>query len=169
MSFTGFNRPCDHGKGGVSSIRLLPISNITGCTLNDSGSIKNISLRNGSSFADIQFVEYSASFRQSASGNYPLTSVLHEITFDIARNDAQSFNHLQMISDYGAEGFAALIQINSGEVFLVGWSQRFGSECPLLPTTLSSLSGTTPDDDPCCHISLRSQDTDFSLRFVGTV
>ena len=170
MSFSGFKRPEDHGKGGVSRIRLLPVSDLSGCELNDSSdAVARLTLRDNSSFAEMQFVEHSASFRQTASGNYPLVSVVHELSFDIARNDHQSLKTLQLLSDFGKQGFAALVTLNSGTVFLAGWSPTFGTECPLIPDSLSSLSGNAPQDDPYCRISLRSRDDSFALPFDGTL
>ena len=170
MSFTGFNRPSDHGKGGVLSLRLLPVSNLASCDLNSAAdAVSKLTLTSNAKFADIQFIENSASFRQNSSGNYPLMTVTHELAFDIARNDPNSMKTLQLISDFGKEGFVALVTLSSGTVLLAGWSPRLGSESPLIPVSLSSLSGNAPEDDPICRISIRAKNCSFALPFVGTV
>ena len=169
MSFTGFNRPCDHGKGGVCALQLLPVSEFMSCVYDTDGYVNGLLLRNGCAFADVQFVEHSASFRQSSSGQYPHSSVIHELTFDIARNDTAARNFLQMISDFEAKGFIAIIQFASGDKVIAGWSKQFAAEYPLIPSALVSVSGSTPDDDPYCRITLRSQDTAFALPYTGNL
>ena len=169
MTFTGFNRPCDHGKGGVCALQLLPVSGLLSCAYDQNGYIHSIMLREGCNFEDIQFVEHSASFRQSTSGEYPHTSVIHELTFDIARNNPAACNCLQMISDFEADGFVAIIKLNSGDAFLAGWSKQFNADYPLVPSALLSISGSSPDDDPYCRITLRSKDTAFALPFTGNL
>ena len=62
------------------------------------------------------------------------------------------------------EGLAARVSLATGEVLLLGYSERFGFEQALRLKSLSFSSGSSPNDSPRVVLTLAACDTDSAIK-----
>lgn len=170
MGLVGCARGPIDAAGGVEKVWLVPVEEIISCRYDASaGEYTEIVLRDGAEFARYDFAEDTASYRQYVSGQYPLSSIVHELSFTFHGTGRNVTAAVAGLAALGGEGVTALVRTSEGGVWLVGWSPEFGEECPLKLADVVSETSEDYDDNPSVKVTLRSEDVSFSMPFGGTM
>lgn len=167
MKLTGFAQSDARRAGGPTSVCLVRAADIKSAVYDKmTDSYKELTLAAGVVPAFYEFEEDKAFYRQSVSGKYPLISVQHELSFEIAPVCGATLSAIEELLS-SDEGVVAVVTIASGESLLVGQSPELGLEAPLRISEVLADTLSEYGDDSMCRITLTSEDVSMSKRFAG--
>ncbi len=168
MALTGFARSCAKHPGGVASIRLIERGDIVDLTYDPTQNCVT-QIRASEQFAEFAFREDEATYSEESSSDGCRISVTHRLTFSLPGMDPASQKATKKVSEGARNGLIAIVTLQNGTMFLVGYSRRFGFDRPLTLSTIEASSGWSPSDSAGRTITLLSQDTDEALPFTGII
>lgn len=170
MGLVGCGRGPVGAAGGVEKVWLVPVGEITARRYDAAaGGYTEVVLRKGACFARYDFAEDTASYRQYVSGGYPMSCIVHELSFAFHGTGGDAAAVVNGLAASGGEGVAALVRTAEGGVWLAGWSPEFGEECPLRLADAVSETSEGYDGNPYVRVTLRSEDVSLSRPFLGAV
>ncbi len=166
MTLGGYEKSTGKRSGGIRSIALTSVSDITGVeTNNASGICTGISFVENGGFGTYEFMEGEASYTEEISIADGVTEVKHEIQFAIERPDNESAKTISELLKTSREGIVAIVTTNSNVSFLVGYSDKFGTEQPLRLEKAKMSTGSNPANNTTEIITLVSRDDCKSMVY----
>lgn len=170
MALKGFSRSCSKHCGGIRSIQLIEIDKITSITYNAvTDSFTTFTFESGSQFMGYEFDEDSASLIENIKVYSGSISVEHTLSFTLGKFNPQSLAVVEELNNASCKGFAALVETNNGDMFVVGYSAEFTSERPLRITQTEIMTGQKLKDSSYCRLIFVSEDVSPSKSFTGTI
>lgn len=143
----GYTRACGRQSGGVSRIGIIEAQNIDTVTVVE-GAITEITFKDGAKFKDYQSVLDQA--------EYKFTNGEASILIRLNRAGVQSSIAHNELAEVIPCGVFALVQLNNGETALIGYTEEFGKERPIISFDSDSGSGKAPSDDNYFDITLKT-------------
>lgn len=156
----GYTRACGRQSGGVSRIGIIEAANLKSVTVED-GVITAIEFEDGAKFKDYQSVLDQAEYK-FANGEASLLIRLNRA------GKASSIAHNELAEVIPC-GVFALAQLNNGETALIGYTEEFGKERPIISFDSDSGSGKAPSDDNYFDITLKTTQIMAPLFLSETV
>lgn len=159
MALEGYGKSAGKRSGGIRSIALAAAGNIAGAEIdNASGICTGIHFNESSGFGLYDFMEGEAYFTEELSVTDGVAKVKHEIAFTLERPDNGSANAVKKLLETSKEGIVAVVTTNSNVSFLVGYSDKFGTEQPLRLEKAEMSTGANPANNTTEIITLVSRD-----------
>jgi|GEM_PF-3806389 len=146
-TLSGYKRTCRRNVGGVSRIGFIPVEGIKAITIEEH-LVTAIEFESGQHFKDYQSTIDKAHFK--FSGN-EVTIKLQCGT--ITKEASVAYNELLDVCACGVIGIAKL---NNGAVPLIGVSEDFMLERPIMDIESDADSGAAPSDENRFDITLKT-------------
>jgi len=172
---TGLSRICEANSGGLKALYLANCADLseTGFTTNGAGEYNAMTMEASKAFFKFEFKKDLAEYREngamSEGGSWEVT---HEIEIFIQKLNKTNRNAIAEIIDASYCGMVAVVELNNGIMFVVGYSEAFrekGSRRCLELLTDASLGGKALTDASGSTIILQSKDSEKARIFTGTV
>ena len=144
---TGYKHVCRRSTGGVSKIGYIKVSDIASVTIEEKV-VTAIEFAEGKHFIEYQSALDKSEF--SFSGGE--VSILNHFNA-MSKESSIAYNELL---DNAACGLVACVKMNNGAVALVGWTEEFGGERPLMTIESSGTSGKAVADENYLESTLKS-------------
>lgn len=106
----------------------------------------------------LPLLEDSSMYEEIAESTDGVVLVHHRLMLTMARDVAQSVVSDAVVQAWSREGTAAVIVTESGEKFLVGWSERWQHEQPLRLVKSESTTAQSPSEIPTRRLTFESFD-----------
>ena len=112
----------------------------------------------------VELCDDKSTYEEHFSAESGLVSVQHTLTLCSDRRLAAAWFDEGFLQHAATEGLAARVSLATGEVLLLGYSERFGFEQALRLKSLSFSSGSSPNDSPRVVLTLAACDTDSAIK-----
>lgn len=171
MGLNGYQRSSGKRSGGLRSISLIESDDMLNAVYDREKSIySQIVLKEECGLKTYEFREGEAFFSEETETVDGTIRVRHEITFSLERPDKDSANAMDEIINASANGIIAVVTTNNGVSFLVGYSEKFGTEQPLRIKNSHMTTGRQFQDITVETITLVSEDCTKALVYeTGTI
>lgn len=166
---SGFVKPRSKSPGGISRLWLACADDLASVVYDGADTCSALALAPGISFAEYEFREDCAVYREGVVVEAGAAKIIHELSFDLARMDALSGEALRDLCTYARGGFIAVMETGCGERIMAGISPEWGTEHPLRLASCSGTTGRQPSEFPVRSFALRSEDTTPALVFSGVL
>ncbi len=166
MALGGYEKAEGKRSGGIRSLALAAASDVAGAVM-EAGVCTGVTLKQGAVFRKYGFKEGEACFTEEMSIVNGVAKVAHGITFALERPDGSSAQAIAQLAAASEDGIVAIVTTNGNVSFLVGYSDKFGTEQPLRLTKTSLSSGAKPADGTADIIVLASQDDSKAPVYAG--
>lgn len=113
---------------------------------------------------EVSLMDDGSSYEELHSAEGLPVSVQHTLTLCSDRQLAAAWFDEGFLQHAATEGLAARVSLATGEVLLLGYSERFGFEQALRLKSLSFSSGSSPNDSPRVVLTLAACDTDSAIK-----
>lgn len=170
MALAGYEKSAGKRSGGIRSIALAAAGDIVSVEIdNASGVCTGIDFGDNGGFGIYEFMEGEASFTEEMSVADGVAKVEHKITFVIERPDNNSTDAIMKLLETSKEGIVAVVKTNSNVSFLIGYSDKFGTEQPLRLENSHMSTGSGPADNTTESITLVSRDDCKAMVYDGSI
>ena len=170
MELGGYEKSSGKRSGGIRSIKLASVNDITDVvTDNTSGICTGINFVENGGFSLYEFMEGEASYSEKMSAADGVTEVEHEIKFSLERPDNDTKMAINELLKTSHKGIVAVVTTNSNVSFLVGYSDKFGTEQPLRLEKTEMSTGTNPANNTSEIITLVSKDDCKSMVYDDSI
>lgn len=172
---TGLSRVCEANSGGLKALWLCNAADLseTGFTVNGAGEYNAMLMESGKAFFKFEFKKDTAEYRENGAmtegGSF---EVVHEIEIFIQKLNKTNRNAIAEIIGASYCGMIGIVELTSGAMFVVGYSESFrekGSRRPLEILSDASLGGKMLGDLSGSTIILQSKDNEKARVFTGTI
>lgn len=146
-TLSGYTRQCGRQSGGVATIGLIPVADISDITVTD-GVITAITMATGK-----YFKKYDSELDQA---EYKFSGSEASILIRFNRNSAASSKAYNELVNAAPCGLAALVKMNNGEAPLIGYTEEFKFERPITSIESDASSGKAITDPNYFDVTLKT-------------
>lgn len=115
---------------------------------------------------ECSLLEDCSSFEEEFSFDQGVVAVRHTLTLVANRDLAAAWLEAEFCDELRLRGLCAVVTLNDGRQLLVGYSQRFGGQQPLMVKGVKVWSGESLADIPTVTLTLESYDTSAASTCV---
>lgn len=169
MPLNGYSPRCGKLSGGVKGIAIAPATGITTIEYGRQGEVTNMTVAEGSGFAEYVFREDAAEYLEKVSCDTGTAIVEHRLTLFLERMDGNSGRAVRELLSGCRDGYAAIITLSNGVRYLVGADARFDPERPLRIESAAGKSGEKLSDDSGETLTLACTDSCKAPVFTGDI
>ena len=112
----------------------------------------------------VPLAEGRSQYEERVEADAGAVRVEHRLTIAMPADYARQLLTEELCRRWTEQGTAAVVETESGERLVVGWSERMGAEQPLRLVSAEFGSGLTPQSVPVAILTLRSADTAPAVR-----
>lgn len=157
---SGYQRQCGRQNGGVSRVGIIEAADVENVTVTE-GTVTEIKLKTGSSFKDYQSELDQAEF----TCNNGETNILVRLN----RVGAVASEAVRSLEACAPCGLIALVQLNNGEIALVGYTEEFGSTRPITTVDSEFNSGKALGDANYVDVTFKTSQVDPPLFLAASL
>ena len=146
--------------GGVESVTLYPADAVKQALFSQEGC--EVEFQSGAYPVEVMLVDDASSYEEIVEPTNGVVKVEHRLTLVARHCDADEWLSEEFLERLSQEGVIATVGLCDGRRVLVGYSQHFAEEQPLLLDKMASFSGRELLDTPTVTLMLVSHDTDLA-------
>lgn len=167
---TGLSRVCAARSGGIVSLWLANVDDVTSFTLNAStGEYTAVTMVSGKVFYKFDFKQDTGEWKDDGKMNNGAFSVEHMVETYWENHTQDMRNRAQDLADSSPCGMVGIVLDANGRKWVIGYNEKFLKERPLKLDTQSVASGKAFTDSNGSTPVLKSIDNEYSRTFTGNV
>lgn len=143
--------------GGIEGVRLIPAEAVVAVVSDGEGLFRPV-IREGAAAVEWPLLEERSFYREETTASEGGPLVRHVLSL-AAPEEAALRVEAQELLRWAVRGAVACIETSSGQVLLVGWSETFGTERPLLLASASRRTESRAIDRPVFEVVFVCEDT----------
>lgn len=168
MALTGFTRSCGLQSGGMKSLYLVEVADVTSFTL-ASEVYTAVTMVSSKIFKQYDFDPDSFELKEDVQIENNCMKVVHSLVFNLMKLSATTRKVVEEIALASACGLIAIAEDNNGVKWVLGYSENHGKTRPLELKTGKGTTGKKLTDANQWEVTLESEDNTQMRTFSGTV
>ncbi|MDR0511285.1 MAG: hypothetical protein LBH06_09365 [Rikenellaceae bacterium] len=169
MLTIGYLRSFSKRYGGLRRLALVDAAGVVSARfVRRTASFSAITLNDGYEFRSFELPEDQGLLSETATLRDGVFTVEHRLTIAVEGLGVQESMAISALAAR-CEGIVALLETNSGERLLAGYSPELGTESALRLAEVNGASGAAPLDTPIRTLTLAVSDGALFRPFTGDV
>lgn len=148
--------------GGVESVALYPADAVEQALFSKGGC--EVAFRSASEVVEVALVDDGSLYEEVVESARGVVKVTHRLSLVSRRCDAEAWLSLSFLERASQEGLIALVRLCDGRQMVVGYSQHFAEEQPLMLERVELSSGKELLTTPTVTLHLVSHDTSLAAE-----
>ncbi len=168
MTLVGYNSSCGKKHSGLTTIGLVPASDIKAVTIDPTGkTCTAITLNAEAKLATYQFKEDEAEYKESVKTENGMYSVEQTLTFKTPDMSPESRAAVDEIIEASYCGVVALIKRVNDTCMIIGWDEMHEGTRPLRLSGAEGTTGKKFTDEQTEEITLSRTGTTKAYYYTG--
>lgn len=170
MALLGLTRVCGQNKGGVKALYITEVASVSSMTKGTGvESYSTITMTTGAIFKKYAFEEDTAAFKPNVEANKGASKITTTVEADLGKMDLTARNSIQDLLDKNNCGFIAIVELNSGAKFVLGYNEIDGKDRPVRITGNAGDSKLEFMDPNAQVLTLTHIGSVLPTTFTGTI